>query len=73
MNVGWSTWDDNIGVDNNNPDCNCGHPSRLDRINGSGQGFWTCATGGCMYYSSRLDGFTAEDLRWERRLQEVIS
>src|SRR5579871_5944164 len=37
-------------------------PSRLDRLNRSGQGFWTCATGGCSYYSSRLDGHTAEGL-----------
>jgi hypothetical protein len=67
MKVGWSTWDDNIGVHDGNPHCNCGHPSRLDRMNRSGQGFWTCATGGCSYYSSRLDGHTAEDLYFENR------
>jgi hypothetical protein len=67
MNVGWSTWDDNIGVDDGNPHCNCGHPGRLDYMNGSGRGFWTCATGGCRYYSSRLDGHTAEDLYMENR------
>ncbi len=62
MNVGWSTWDDNMGVHNENPYCNCGHPSRFDRNNVSGGRFWTCTTGGRLYKSSRLDGHTAEDL-----------
>ena len=67
INVGWSTWHDYIGVHDGNPHCNCGEPSRRDRMNRSGQGFWTCATGGCSCYSSRRDGHTAEDLYFENR------
>ena len=40
MNVGWATWDDDIGVNDDNPHCNCGHPASLitttDLANDSG-------------------------------------
>ena len=43
-----------------NPTCDCGVPSRLDRMGESsgraGQGFWTCAHGECRYYSEDVNG-----------------
>jgi hypothetical protein len=51
MQVGWSTWDDERGVDASNPPCECIQiqPSRLD-LTQDRKLFRTCATGSCRYY-----------------------
>ena len=57
---GWVSWADGKGVDDENPVCYCGAPSRQDKIckdeGKKGLGFWTCAEGKCDYYSEDLDG-----------------
>ncbi|KAK4954551.1 hypothetical protein LTR10_007982 [Elasticomyces elasticus] len=49
----WATWNDNVGVFDDNPLCHCGLPSREDSVGaysgGSGDAFWRCATGSCGY------------------------
>lgn len=59
---GWISWDDDRGIQQNNPPCHCRSMSRQDKagIHSShpGRGFWTCATGSCAYFSFRLDGLT---------------
>lgn len=61
---GWITWDDDIGVHNENPRCHCKMASRQDRAgtytNMAGWGFWTCATGRCDYFSDCRNGQTNE-------------
>lgn len=61
---GWITWDDDIGVHNENPRCHCKMASRQDRAgaytNMAGWGFWTCATGRCDYFSDCRNGQTKE-------------
>ena len=40
-------WDDNEGISNNNPQCDCGHPSRL---NGKGTNRWyDCSSMSCNF------------------------
>ena len=63
MDKGWISWDDNVGVHENNKPCFCGLVCRQDRIGRSkgpsrGKGFWTCAIGLCDYYSERRDALT---------------
>lgn len=57
----WVCWADTRGIEESNPRCGCGQPSRQDRIGSgkgrkSGKGFWTCVTGSCEYYSENVDG-----------------
>ena len=58
----WVCWEDKIGVADGNPACNCGRPSRQDRMGNDtgrgGLGFWTCAEGRCQYYSEDRYGRT---------------
>ncbi|KAF7198591.1 hypothetical protein HII31_00330 [Pseudocercospora fuligena] len=59
---GWVAWRDNKGVQESNPPCFCGSPSRQDRIGKDegkrGQGFWSCAEGDCNYHSQDIMGKT---------------
>ena len=66
----WVTWDDDKGMYVDNPQCKCGAPSREDMKGKEakakkvlGQGFWTCATGRCDYYSEDVEGRTWEVLK----------
>lgn len=65
--AGWITWDDDRGMHESNPQCDCGWVSRQDRagVDSSrpGMGFWTCATGACGYYSKFINGQTREEAR----------
>ncbi|OJJ68291.1 hypothetical protein ASPBRDRAFT_322738 [Aspergillus brasiliensis CBS 101740] len=62
---GWITWDDERGIRDSNPLCDCGVVSRQDRAGAgttmSGLGFWTCATGRCGYFSRYRNGWTDEE------------
>lgn len=64
---GFIAWDDNIGVHENNPRCDCGILSRLDRAGIyspiAGQRFWRCADGTCRYRSYVLSGMTPQELQ----------
>ena len=55
--VGWSTWDDDQGINDLHPRCRCGLPSRLDHKRNGGR-FYTCSTGSCRYYLNGDDSFT---------------
>ena len=62
---GWITWDDNIGISQENRLCFCGFVCRQDRAGVDsyypGGGFWTCATGSCDFLSFRRDGLTDDE------------
>ncbi|KAL8700561.1 MAG: hypothetical protein Q9201_005376 [Fulgogasparrea decipioides] len=68
---GWVTWDDEVGIDVDNPPCDCrgGFVSRQDRGGTNsyypGGGFWTCATGQCDYLSYHIDGRPKKPGRWD--------
>lgn len=59
---GWLSWDDYIGIHQDNRPCFCGYVCRQDRAGPDsfypGGGFWTCATGTCNFLSWRRDGLT---------------
>lgn len=63
---GWITWDDDRGICDSNPLCDCGVVSRQDRAGVEsgmfGWGFWTCATGSCGYFSKYRNGWTDEEM-----------
>ncbi len=63
---GWITWDDERGICDGNPPCYCGALSRQDRAGANtsmpGQGFWTCATGSCDYFSKYRNGWTDKEV-----------
>ncbi|KAF2712089.1 hypothetical protein K504DRAFT_425974 [Pleomassaria siparia CBS 279.74] len=67
INSRWITWNDARGVGPKNPVCDCipSSPSRQDRAGKSskreGYGFWTCATGTCLYYSEMENGLTQKE------------
>lgn len=59
----WLCWADERGLHPLNPPCDCGAPSRQDRIGvfnlrAPKMGFWTCASGACRFYSEDRDGET---------------
>ena len=62
----WITWDDDRGIDANNPPCRCkpGSPSRRDHVGkrkpNAGDEFWKCATGTCWFYE------------WDEREQPTV-
>ena len=62
---GWLSWDDNIGIHQDNRPCFCGYVCRQDRAGPDsfypGGGFWTCATGTCSFLSWRKDGLTNDE------------
>ncbi|KAF2687535.1 hypothetical protein K458DRAFT_296588 [Lentithecium fluviatile CBS 122367] len=62
---GWITWDDDLSMCDSNPLCYCEAVSRQDRAgvrsDMCGWGFWTCATGGCGYFSKYRNGWTDEE------------
>lgn len=62
---GWITWDDSIGISQENHFCFCNEVSRQDRAGVDsycpGSGFWTCATGSCNYLSFRRDGLPIDE------------
>jgi hypothetical protein len=57
---GWISWNDQVGMHPSNPNCDCGIPSRQGKAGQnsrrSGWGFWSCASGGCDYYSHLRSG-----------------
>lgn len=65
--IGWITWDDDLGIHEKNPYCDCALLSRQDRAGKRslypGIGFWTCASGACGYLSFRIDGLTDDEAR----------
>lgn len=67
--VGWISWDDYIGVHENNRPCFCGFVCRQDRAGVDsfcpGAGFWTCATGSCGFVSFRSDALTNEEASYD--------
>ena len=62
---GWITWDDDIGVHENNRTCICGLACRQGRAGSDsvweGKGFWTCAVGRCSFISYRKDAYTMRE------------
>ncbi|KAI4256458.1 MAG: hypothetical protein L6R42_006203 [Xanthoria sp. 1 TBL-2021] len=62
---GWITWDDDIGVHENNTTCFCGWVCRQDRAGSgsvwAGKAFWKCAVGKCGYRSFQEDALTDEE------------
>ena len=51
---GWVTWDDNVGIQPQNPLCRCLRNAREDvagvRSHSPGHHFWTCSRGACDFY-----------------------